>query len=610
MAPSDAPAPAASSPPSPPTPRRRFPYVRARWIILGVVALLLVWGFLAYRALDEARTAALAGVDRLAAAKHALTPEQLLEGKGTDQLAAAQREFDRAHDAISSPLLGPVSVLPVIGRQIDSVDALTSSASKVVRTGRAAAADARRTIKGATGGGQARLDAVASVQSIAETAAAELRDIDLGPGEALLPQLARARTRFVGDLGSLRRGLEDLGAAAAGMHAFLSGPTNYVVLAANNAEMRAGSGMWLSAGALTASGGSMELHDMQATADLRMPNADVPIDNADLDARWGWTFPNVEWRNLAMSPAFPANAQLAARMWEARAGAPVQGVLVIDAVALRALLQVTGPVEVDGRQITADNVVNEILLRQYESLDATSSNEGERRQYQSEIARAVIKALDAGGWDAAKLVTNLRGAVEARHILIWSSDATQQKGWVAAGVDGVLPRDGMMVSSLSQGGNKLDQFIRTTAALSATASASSTSVTLTVTMENRTPEGLPAYVAGPTTVPDEPGRGVQEGVYAGILAVDVPAAARGSTIDDGAAPLIAAGANGTTRVVATRFQLARGEQRTFTVTFELPVGTPRVTVVPSARVPPEHWSAAGERWTDDVSHVVMLPPAP
>lgn len=571
---------------------------------------LALWGYFAYRAVDEARSRALAGVDHLESARDSLSPEQLIEGKGTADLDAAQREFDQAQDAISSPLLAPLRVLPVVGRQINSVDALTASAAKVVRTGRTASSEARRSIRAASGSARARLDAVARVGTIAQGASARLAHVDLGPGEALIPQLASARNRFVDNLATLRQGLRDLEAAARGMHAFLAGPTNYVVVAANNAEMRAGSGMWLSAGDLSVSNGSLTVNAMQSTSDLRMPNADVPVGNVDLAARWGWTFPNVEWRNLAMSPDFPANAQLAARMWTARTGGPAQGVLVLDAVALRSILEVTGPVVVDGQQITAENVVAEILLEQYKSLDPSATNNDERHERQSVIAQAVIKALDAGGWDAAKLVSNLRGAVEGRHILIWSSDQVQQAGWKAAGLDGTLPRDGTMVSLLSQGGNKLDQFVQTNvdlAATAATAAPSATEVTTRIRLENTAPLGLPPYVTGPTNVFGDPGRGVPEGVYAGILAVDVPAAARGAEIDGGSAPLIAAGANGTTRVVATRFQLARGESRTFVVTYRLPAGTPRISVMSSARVPPEVWTSNGARWGDDYPHDVALP---
>jgi hypothetical protein len=588
-------------------PTRPFPWVRARWIILGVLIVGGLWGYFAYRKLDEARTAATAGVDKLQKAKDALTADQLLKGEGLGTLREAEKEFKKAHDAADSPLLGPLTVLPVIGRQINSVSALTDSANTVVDTGINAVNQAQKTIKGATGGGEQRVKAVASIQSIAADATARLKRVDLGPGEGLIGALAKARTKFIGDLNKLRDGLDNLQKAGAGVHSFLQGPTKYLVVAANNAEMRGGSGMWLSVGMMDAAAGHFSVGDMISTSTFQVPQGQVAIDNADLAARWGWTFPNVEWRNLAMSPDFPANAQLAARMWKAKTGQAVAGVIVIDAVALQSVLDVTGPVVLpDGTTITADNVIEQILLKQYLGLDQTASTNGQRREELSIIARAALDALNKGGWDASKLVQTMKGAAAGRHILAWSSDPVQEAGWTGAGVDGTVPKNGVMVSLLSQGGNKLDQFVSTSVHVTSKATTVGIDVTLTVDLANTTPTGLPKYVAGPTNSPEDPTLGAPEGVYAGILSVDVPGPAGGSKINNGAVPAIAAGADGNNRVIAGRFSIARGQKETFTVTFTLPRSGGTMIVEPSARIPSEQWTFGKSHWTDDSAHTIHV----
>src|SRR5205085_11280310 len=130
-----------------------------------------------------------------------------------------------------------------------------------------------------------------------------------------------------------RRALVDVGDASAGLDQMLSGPSRYLLVAANNGEMRNGSGMWLSVGILDFLAGRFNLHDMRPTAELALDPPGVPV-SGDLAARWGWSVPNQEWRNLMLSPLVPENAELASRMWAAQGGPPIDGILVIDPVGL------------------------------------------------------------------------------------------------------------------------------------------------------------------------------------------------------------------------------------------------------------------------------------
>ena len=78
----------------------------------------------------------------------------------------------------------------------------------------------------------------------------------------------------------------------------------------------------------------------------------------DYPARWGWVEPDrrtggtSRCRRSSTSPA-----RLAAQMWKARTGEDVDGVLALDPIALRALVKVSGPVDVQGTHIDADNIV-------------------------------------------------------------------------------------------------------------------------------------------------------------------------------------------------------------------------------------------------------------
>ena len=290
------------------------------------------------------------------------------------------------------------------------------------------------------------------------------------------------------------------------------------------------------------------------------------------------------------TPRFDVNGPEAARMWEALGYAPVDGVIAIDPLTLQAVLRATGPVEVDGRMISGDAVVDELLFHQYQRF--RDRDRSERREELGLIARAAFDALDAGKWRAAALARELARAADGRHLLAWSRDATEQRAWRTLGVDGALTPDSLVVASSNIGSNKLDRWLSVRASLDLRPAGSHTDAVLRIDVENRAPTGAAPYVVGPS-----PGLGVGEGVYRGLLAVTVPGRAS-RVVMEGVGPPPAARRDGPTQVVGAVVQLARGERRTVVVRFTLP-RRGVVRVESSARYPHVEWRAGGATWRDD-----------
>jgi len=574
---------------------------RPRRFVAALLALVVItWLVIAALTLMSARRESQAGLDRLQAVREDLGATQLVGAAALEPLEEARSKFERAHDHTGSWLLAPLKVLPVVGRQIRSIDALAGSAAEVTDVGVETMRASRAAVDEQQPGGPGRVRLVEELGAIAGVSNARLRRIDLGPNDALIGPLAGARNDFSEELGRLSGALVDLGAASDGVVPLLRGPSRYLVLAANNAEMRAGSGMFLSVGVLDFDNGAFSLSETTPTADLTLPPGAVPV-TGDFAARWGWTHPNQEWRNLAMTPRFDATASLALQMWKWRTGEALDGVLAIDPVAIQALLRATGPVYVEGQPVSARSVLNEIFLNQYLSLTGEDTAQAARRERLGAIARAAVEALDAGSWDTVTLLDALRSAGARRHVLAWSGNATQERGWEGMGIDGELSPDSVLVAMLNRGGNKLDQFLPVSARLQiepGRTDSAPTSVTIRATVTNTTPADLPRYVAGPF-----PGRDYGSGTYVGIFAIDVPGAAQGITIDGGA-PLVAAGADGPARVVATDLALAPGAQRALVVHFTLPAGARTMQIEPTARVPGVEWSDATGSWADGDTHTV------
>ncbi len=579
-------------------PRRR---ARRRLIVGAVLVGLALWIGVAGWQLVEARRHAQAGIDQLRETKDIMGPAQLIRGEGLPRLRSAQAELDQAASAADSPLLEPFVVLPFVGRQVRSVQDLSASAAKVVRVGVDAMEQTSKTAAQPAEAGPARIALMRSLGGIAGRASDQLRDIDLGPNVGLVGPLRDARDTFAGDLAKVRGAMRDLDVASVGLAQFAEGPSRYLVLAANNGEMRAGSGMLLSAGVLDMQTGRFDLGEMTDTGLLELPAGAVPMAAGDFQDRWGWLQPNEEWRYLMMSPDFPASAELAARMWQARTGQAVDGVIALDPVALQALVKASGPVEVDGTRIDADNVVRELLLQQYLDFHGQDTNPNQqaqsnevRREHSSAVARAIIDQLDVTGWDVPTLVSDLSGAAEGRHVMAWSSKPEQQAAWRAIGVSGRLKPDSVLVSISNRSGNKLDQFLKVDADLTHRAVADGTEVTVRLTVANQTPaEGLNDFIAGPF-----PYSQFVRGEYQGILGVDVPGYARKVRMD-GALQSVAAGKEGPSRVAAADVRLLAGEQHRYSVTFTVPRGYDTLRIEPSARYPTITWTAGDRRWQDD-----------
>lgn len=566
--------------------------------ILGRVGLLLllfgVWIAACAVLLVRAREDANNGLASVSAAEKQTEPRELLEGKPAALLADAEKSFRDARDRLKNPILTPVRWLPVLGRQLRAATAMASAATTVTDVGADAVAEAKAALEMPHANGPERIAMLRALGEAAGRADARLQRLNLGPSKALFDPLAEKRNELEDRLDDVRQAVSDGAVITKGLADLFAGPRRYLVLAANNAEMRAGSGMFLSAGELSFADGQMSLGEFKPTGDLSLPAAQAPpIIDADLQARWGFLNPNREWRNLAASPRFPASAQLAARMWPT----PIDGVLVLDPVGLSALLKVTGPVG----EVTADNVVDILTHDQYVGLPPPSARfdavQAARREQLGNIAKQIVEKLSNSSFDVTTLGDSLAEAVRGRHLLAWSARPGDADVWTRAGTDGALEADSLMVSVLNRAGNKLDRFLDVESELLLSPGVGEQKATLTITLENRTPDGENVYVAGPY-----PGSGVGAGDYSGILAVTLPGFA-GKVAVEGFTSFTAAGPDGPTQVVAVPAVVPKGQTKTFTVTFGLPErGSLRVE--PSARVPAIRWTLPGQQGADTKARTV------
>ena len=341
---------------------------RRRWLIaLAVIVVVVVWALIVGLKTLSAYHHDKRGLAALEQVKADLSPGDLTSTQSTRLLDEAQAEFASAQSELSSPLFAPITVVPVIGRQFTAVRDLSSAANTVCQVGSSFISDVHGLLNQPHSAGPERVTSLRRLGALSLSAERQLSAINTGPSQALLAPLAAKHNQFVYQLYDARVRLAKAAAVSAAVATILQGPQTYLVLAANNAEMRAGSGAFLDVGAATTSDGSVDLGGFEPSGDHTLPVGAVNP-TGDLQRNWGWFLPGVDFRNLGLTPQFNVTAPLAARMWTALTGQQVNGVMALDVAGVKQLLEATGPVVVDGQTIDAGNVEQYLLHDQYVGL--------------------------------------------------------------------------------------------------------------------------------------------------------------------------------------------------------------------------------------------------
>jgi len=176
---------------------------------------------------------------------------------------------------------------------------------------------------------------------------------------------------------------------------------------------------------------------------------------------YGWANPLTDFRNSNLSPHFPYTAQIWKSMWERRSGAPVDGVIALDPVALSYVLGAIGPVTLaDGEVINADNVVELTMSTAYVRF---ADDDIARKKYLQDIAGAVVKKMTGQIQSPRQLIDALGKAAGERRILVWSASPGDQKILEETPLAHVVPDDDapyaqVVINNLA--GNKMDYYLQ------------------------------------------------------------------------------------------------------------------------------------------------------
>lgn len=508
----------------------------------------------------------------------------------TNAREAATHVEDAVRRANRSPWLKVWSRVPLLGRQASWVRDAAGGADAITAAA-VAAADRIAPALERVGDGPSRLALLETVDQELAKLRAVARSVRLDGGW-LLPPMRGANRELERNLTRLRVALDNGIAAVRGVKSFLKGPGTYLVLAANNAEMRAG-GMVLQAGTIRTDGGRILPGPFRSTADLFLSEGvSVPREMASL---YGWLDPGREWRNTGTSPNFPVTAGIYAAMAERAGFGRVDGVLQIDVVALKHVLEAIGPVRVGGVGYRSDNVERLVMHDLYVAFG--EEHEGRRLGF-SALAVETFRSLERGGWKAADLISSLRDATAGRHLLAWSRDPDENEGWERLHLDGSLDPDGLMFAVQNHAGNKLDWFLRPEATIAVEPRPDGwRHLNVRLDIANRTPPGQPGSVRGF-------GQIVPRGTYRAFVTFYLPGWA--TNVEVKGYDVLSVGTDGPMRILAVRLDVPRAETRSIDLVFSAPRGHDTIVLLPAGRARPIPIRIDGKVRNDAVRRTIAL----
>ncbi|MGH3665488.1 MAG: DUF4012 domain-containing protein, partial [Egibacteraceae bacterium] len=279
------------------------------------------------------------------------------------------------------------------------------------------------------------------------------------------------------------------------------GRRRYFFGASTPAESRGTGGLIGSYTILTVDDGQLAFGDFKASSGLpKFPPEQLAAPSRDYAERYDRFGGAGFISNLNLTPDFPSAATAIETLYERATGDEVDGTIVADPFALRALLRLTGPVEFPRLgDVDADNVVDVVANTAYEAFD----DPARRQAVLGDVSVAVLgRFLDGGGQRSP--VTTMRALADAAgdgHLLLHARDNRTQRAFVRANVAGRLLDPGgdyLSVVVNNGAGNKIDYYAQRRVRYRAALAEDGTVLgTATVRLRNGAPARGERYILGP-----------------------------------------------------------------------------------------------------------------
>lgn len=279
------------------------------------------------------------------------------------------------------------------------------------------------------------------------------------------------------------------------------GDRNYLLVFQNNAEVRATGGLPGAVSVIQARDGRIRLTKQVAANSFGRTEEPVlplsPAEEAIYDTQLGTYFLDANF-----TPDFPRTADLMRARWEQVHEEKLDGIVSMDVLAVSYILRATGPVEVEDRTLTAQNVVDELLHEVYLRFDDPARQDVFFRN----VARTVFDRVSTGIQEPEELAGALSEAASEGRLLFHSFRPPVQEVLAGTQIAGELateagsaPQVGIYLNDGT--GSKMSYYLRYTADVEARSCQDnrqqlSGTTTLRQSIDPAVARDLPDYVTG------------------------------------------------------------------------------------------------------------------
>jgi len=274
------------------------------------------------------------------------------------------------------------------------------------------------------------------------------------------------------------------------------GPRTYLVAFQNPAEARGVAGIIGSYALVRLEAGKLSVLHVGSNLELES-RSELPI---KVSAEYRDLYGNdpAIWQNSNLSPHFPYAAKIWLTLWKLQHKEVLDGVITFDPLVLRQILVATGPITVEGEEITAANVAQKTMSDAYIRY---SSDNAARKQHLVLIIDGVLSRLQNGKVSGKDLINGLASSVSENRILFYSSHKSEQNQIALSSISGSLSTNNdnqyrVVVNNIA--GNKMDYYLVRQMTLTALTCGEKRTTKVDVVLQNtaRPDLVLPAYVNG------------------------------------------------------------------------------------------------------------------
>jgi hypothetical protein len=248
-----------------------------------------------------------------------------------------------------------------------------------------------------------------------------------------------------------------------GLHAFATflggdGPREYLLAVQNPGELRGTGGLMSYFVELRVDDGIIELGDGIAVDGgldeaLTLTNGGgissrslVPVNRPDdFAARYDYNAGGALLQSVNLDPDLPTVGPVLLELYAARGGRPLDGVILVDPLALAEIVGVTGgpiPIPTELRpddptfptSLSGANLAETLLITIYDAYGGL--NQARRQLFDAYVTATALERLTGGAWEPVPLARALTDAARGRHLQLFSTVASEQATFVTLGIGG------------------------------------------------------------------------------------------------------------------------------------------------------------------------------